>query len=92
MLKKFISDSPQHEILFLGRKVKDTNIEHAVFSSGCLGKISRSLSNLLFNKPKNSKLTNTISNSAFKIQLDYQKELNKFSSDLSLQIKFGETF
>ena len=64
MLKKFISDSPKHEILFLGSKVKDTNMEHVVFSSGCLG--------------KNYKLTNTITYSVFKIQLSIKKILISF--------------
>jgi len=79
VLKKIISDSPQHEILHLGSKVKDTNIKHLVSLSGCLGARSRSLSNLSSNKPKNSELRNTITSSAFEFfSLIVKKSLISF--------------
>ena len=72
----------------MSNKFKEANIQQAVILCGGLGTRLRSLANLSSNKPKNSELRNTITSSAFKtFQLDCQKELNKFLSDLSLQKK-----
>jgi len=79
VLKKIISDSPQHEILHLGSKVKDTNIKHLVFLSGCLGAKSRSLAILPSDKFKNSELINTIAKSVFELfSLMIKKSLINF--------------